>query len=159
MPKSFRSSNRSQTRWGCRGVLAFTLATRDAKARRVVKSTGASAPSNVRQWTGAKPKLPVVTWDEIISPDRSEELVKQLSAFPAVKAYKAGYSYRGRDTSVLELTLPTSSELISVAKYSALKPTIFITGRQHANEVSSTSHILKLAEMLATDSSVIGVST
>jgi hypothetical protein len=51
----------------------------------------------------------------------------------------------------MEITLPTSSELISVAKYTAYKPTIFITGRQHANEVSSTSHILKLAELLATD--------
>src|SRR4029450_7722317 len=97
--------------------------------------------------TGAKPKLPLVTWDGIISPDRSEDLVKQLSAFPAVKAYKAGHSYRGRDISVMELTLPTPSELISVAKYSALKPTIFITGRQHANEASSTGHILKLAGM------------
>jgi hypothetical protein len=51
----------------------------------------------------------------------------------------------------MEVTLPTPSEQISVTKYTAYKPTIFITGRQHANEVSSTSHILKLAEMLATD--------
>lgn len=133
--------------------IAVTLATRDAQARRVIANTGVAAPSNVRLTSGAKPKLPIVTWDEVISPDRSEELVKQLSAFPAVKAYKAGRSYRGRDISVMELTLPTTSELISVAKYSAFKPTIFITGRQHANEVSSTSHILKLAEMLATDPS------
>lgn len=53
--------------------------------------------------------------------------------------------------SVMELTLPTASEQVSVAKLTALKPTIFITGRQHANEVSSTSHILRLAELLATD--------
>ncbi len=33
---------------------------------------------------------------------------------------------------------------MSLAKLTALKPTIFITGRQHANEVSSTSHILRL---------------
>jgi len=40
---------------------------------------------------------------------------------------------------------------VSLAKLSAYKPTIFITGRQHANEVSSTSHILRLAELLVTD--------
>src|SRR5204863_8094048 len=81
----------------------------------------------------------------------SEEAVETLTAYPEVNAYKAGHSYRGRDISVMEITLPTQSELISVAKYTAYKPTIFITGRQHANEVSSTSHILKLAELLATD--------
>jgi hypothetical protein len=52
---------------------------------------------------------------------------------------------------MMELTLPTPSELISVAKYTAYKPTIFISSRQHANEVSSTSHTLKLAELLVTD--------
>ena len=70
-----------------------------------------------------------------------------------MKAYKAGHSYRGRDISVLEITMPTASELVSLAKLSAYKPTIFITGRQHANEVSSTSHILRLAELLVTDKS------
>jgi hypothetical protein len=51
----------------------------------------------------------------------------------------------------MEITLPTSSELVSLAKLTTLKPTILITGRQHANEVSSTSHILRLSELLATD--------
>src|SRR5204863_7946141 len=81
----------------------------------------------------------------------SEEAVETLTAYPEVNAYKAGHSYRGRDVSVMEITLPTTSELSSVAKYTAYKPTIFVTGRQHANEVSSTTHILKLAELLATD--------
>jgi hypothetical protein len=94
-----------------------------------------------------------VTWDHIISPDESEAIVGQLAAFPEVKAYKAGRSYRGRDISVLEITNPTPSELVSLAKLSAYKPTLFITGRQHANEVSSTSHILRLGELLVTDKS------
>jgi hypothetical protein len=98
-----------------------------------------------------RPAKPLVTWDHIISPDESEQIVGQLAAFPEVKAYVAGHSYRGRNTSVLEITAPTSSELVSLAKLSAYKPTIFITGRQHANEVSSTSHILRLAELLVTD--------
>jgi hypothetical protein len=153
--------------------LAVTVGLRDARARRVLKSTGVSAPSNVRtaNKTGAadqaavadrsvvapafRPAVgkPLVTWDHIISPDESEAIVGQLAVYPEVKAYKAGHSYRGRDISVLEITNPTSSELVSLPKLSAYKPTILITGRQHANEVSSTSHILRLAELLVTDKS------
>ena len=132
--------------------IAITVATKEARARHAIASTGSAPPSNVRT-SSAKPPQPIVTWDHIISPDESEDIVRKLAAFPEVKAYKAGHSYRGRDTSVLEITLPTSSELVSMAKATAYKPTIFITGRQHANEVSSTSHILRFAEFLVTDAS------
>ena len=33
-----------------------------------------------------------------------------------------------------------------------MKPTVIYSARQHANEVSITSHILRLGELLATDS-------
>jgi hypothetical protein len=132
--------------------LAVGILLRDARTRRVIKHTGEARPSNVRTAAG-KPTLPLVRWDHVISPEESEELVGRLAAFPEVAAYKAGHSYRGRDISVMEITLPVTSEQVSLAKLSALKPTIFITGRQHANEVSSTSHILRLAELLATDQS------
>jgi zinc carboxypeptidase len=132
--------------------VAVTIGLRDAHATRVVKSTGAFPPTNVRSTSGRPaPGKPLVTWDHIISPDESEQIVGQLAAFPEVKAYKAGRSYRGRDISVVEITNPTASELVSLAKLTAYKPTIFITGRQHANEVSSTSHILRLGELLVTD--------
>lgn len=39
-----------------------------------------------------------------------------MTAYPKVKAYRAGHSYRGRDTSVMEITQPTGSELISVVR-------------------------------------------
>jgi hypothetical protein len=132
--------------------VALRLGLKEAHSRSVITNTGTWEPSNVRTSSG-EPRLPLVTWDHIISPDESESIVKQLAAFPEVKAYKAGESYRGRDISVMEITAPTPSELISRAKYTAYKPTIFITGRQHANEVSSTSHMLRLAELLVTDSS------
>ncbi|HEV2983290.1 MAG TPA: M14 family zinc carboxypeptidase [Vicinamibacterales bacterium] len=145
--------------------VAVTVSVKDIRARRVLKSTGVFPPSAVRPpsqgpgfggpgaaASGAAGK-PLVTWDHIISPDESEAIIGRLAAFPEVKAYKAGRSYRGRDISVLEITSPTRSEQVSLAKLSAYKPTIFITGRQHANEVSSTSHILRLAELLATDKS------
>jgi len=123
---------------------------------RRASTTAASAKESGYQLKAsaeARVAKPLVTWDHIISPDESEAIVGQLAAFPEVKAYKAGRSYRGRDISVLEITNPTQSELVSLAKLSAYKPTVFITGRQHANEVSSTSHILRLAELLATDKS------
>lgn len=132
--------------------VAITVALRDARSRRVIASTGEHVPSPVRTAGGApKGRGPIVTWDHIISPDESEAIVGQLAAFPEVKAYKAGRSYRGRDISVVEITNPTTSEQVSLAKLSAYKPTIFVTGRQHANEVSSTSHILRLGELLVTD--------
>ena len=129
---------------------------KDAGSRRLVQATGVFPPSHVRraETAAAAPvsrPTPIVTWDHIISPDESESIVGKLAAFPGVKAYQAGRSYRGRDVSVLEITAPTPSELVSLAKLSAYKPTIFITGRQHANEVSSTSHILRFAELLVTD--------
>jgi Zinc carboxypeptidase len=130
--------------------VAVNIGLKDVHTRRVVKYAGASKPSNVRTAT-AKPKVPLVVWDHVIGPEESEEIVGHLAAYPEIKAYKAGRSYRGRDISVMEITLPTPSELVSVAKLTTLKPTIFITGRQHANEVSSTSHILRLSELLATD--------
>jgi zinc carboxypeptidase len=130
--------------------VAMSVGLKDARSRRVLQSTGAFPASAVRRAEGG-PKAPHITWDHIISPDESEAIVGQLAAFPEVKAYRAGRSYRGRNISVLEITSPTASELVSLAKLSAYKPTIFITGRQHANEVSSTSHILRLAELLVTD--------
>ncbi len=130
--------------------ISVVIGLKDARTRRLVKSTGMSAPSNIRA-AREKPASPLVTWDHIISPAESEEIIQKLSAYPEVKAYKAGHSYRGRDISVMEITLPPRGELISIPKMTAYKPTIFITGRQHANEVSSTSHILRLAELLVTD--------
>jgi hypothetical protein len=130
--------------------IAVALVSKDARTRRIVRHTGVSRPSNVRV-AESKPRLPIVTWDHVIGPDESEQIVGQLAAFAPVKAYRAGRSYRGRDISVMEITVPAASELVSLAKLTTLKPTIVITGRQHANEVSSTSHILKLAELLAAD--------
>lgn len=130
--------------------VSVVIGLKDARTRRIVKNTGQSLPSNILAAL-EKPATPIVTWDHIISPAESELIIQKLSAFPEVKAYKAGHSYRGREISVMEITLPPKGELVSISKMTAYKPTIFITGRQHANEVSSTSHILRLAELLVTD--------
>jgi hypothetical protein len=130
--------------------IAVSIALQNGGARRVVRHTGHWPPTNIRT-TAARPALPLVTWDHVIGPDESEDIVGKLAFYPEIRAYRAGRSYRGREISVIEATLPAAGELVSLAKLTALKPTIFITGRQHANEVSSTSHILKLAELLVTD--------
>jgi hypothetical protein len=130
--------------------VALAVVLKDARTRRVVRNTGASTPSNIRTAApGTAP--PYVTWDHIIGPDESERIVAALAAYPEVHSFKVGQSYRGRDISAMEITLPVKSELVSIAKLTAYKPTILMIGRQHANEVSSTSHILRLGELLATD--------
>ena len=132
--------------------IAVAIALKDARTRRTLAHTGAAPPSNIRSASGAPPH-PLVPRDHIIGPEESEQIAARLAAYPEVKTYKAGTSYRGREISIMEITAPAGGELVSLAKLTALKPTIFITGRQHANEVSSTSHILRLAELLVTDPS------
>jgi hypothetical protein len=94
---------------------------------------------------------PLVTWDHVISPEESEQIAHTLGTLPNVTTYVGGYSYQGRPVSVMEIRLPIEAELVSQAKLNVWKPVLSIVGRQHANEVSSTSHILRLAELLATD--------
>jgi hypothetical protein len=93
----------------------------------------------------------IVQWDTPISPEECEEIVAKLDTFPEVTAYHVGKSYLGRDIWAMDFMLPMEAALWSQAKASTMKPVLFISGRQHANEVSSTSHILRLAELLATD--------
>jgi hypothetical protein len=131
--------------------IAVNVVLKDGGTRRIVPATGTAAPSNVIAAPAARPEHPLVVWDHIIGPDESEDLVRKLAAYPEIKAYKAGRSYRERDISVMEITLPTTSELVSLAKATTWKPTIFLAGRQHANEITSTSHTLRLAELLVTD--------
>jgi hypothetical protein len=51
----------------------------------------------------------------------------------------------------MDLMPPIEASHWSHAKATTFKPTVINSGRQHANEVSATSHILKWAEMLLTD--------
>src|SRR4029078_13645948 len=96
-------------------------------------------------------ETPIVQWDTPIGPDECEQIIRRLAAFPEVKAFHAGTSYLGHPIWSLEVGLPSRGKYISQARAITAKPVLFVTGRQHANEVSSTSHILRLAELLATD--------
>lgn len=118
--------------------------------RQRIANTGGNKPLNAHVALKA-PSEPLVTWDHIIGPEESERIVRALSYFPQIDAYKAGKSYEGRDISVVEITAPAQGDQVSQAKLAAYKPTLMLVGRQHGNEPSSTSFSLRLAEQLARD--------
>jgi hypothetical protein len=92
-----------------------------------------------------------VQWDNPISPEEEEHLLSRLGTYPGVDVYWMGRTYLGRNIWAADMTLPTPSTLISMPKATTLKATIIYSGRQHANEVSSTSHLMKLGEELVLD--------
>ena len=93
----------------------------------------------------------IVPLDAPIGPNECERLIAQLADFPEIRPFVAGNSWLGRPVWAMDVIAPAQGKYFSEAKAAATKPCLFVTGRQHANEVSSTSHILKLAELLATD--------
>ena len=64
---------------------------------------------------------------------------------------RSGESYLGKDVWAMDLMPPIEASHWSQAKQTTMKPTIVYSARQHANEVSSTSHVLRMAELLLTD--------
>jgi hypothetical protein len=96
-------------------------------------------------------RTPIVQWDEPIGPDENAAVLGRLATYPGVTAYWMGRSYLGQNLWAADVMLPSPSVLRSRAKESTLKAVVVYSGRQHANEVSSTSHILKLGEQLVTD--------
>lgn len=100
------------------------------------------------QWNGER----IVQWDTPIPPAENDSILARLATFPTANVYRAGRSFLGHDIFAMDLLPPHEARFISQAKLNASKPTVFLSGRQHANEVSSTSHLLRLAELLATDS-------
>ena len=98
-----------------------------------------------------QPSEPLVQWDTPIPPPEAYELLAKMSAFKEATVYKVGQSYLGKDVWAMDLMPEITASHWSQAKQSTLKPTIVYSARQHANEVSSTSHVLRMAELLLTD--------
>jgi len=94
---------------------------------------------------------PIVQWDTPIPPPEAYELLAKMSTFKEATVYKVGESYLGQDIWAMDLMPPIEATHWSQAKATVTKPTIVYSARQHANEISSTSHVLKLAELLLTD--------
>jgi len=94
----------------------------------------------------------IVQWDTPIPPAEGDEmLAKMAEAFPEATMYRAGRSYLGRDIWAMDLMPEIRASHWSHTKATTFKPTVIFSARQHANEVSSTSHVLRHAELLLTD--------
>jgi hypothetical protein len=94
---------------------------------------------------------PLVQWDTPIPPPEANEILAKMSGFKEATVYKVGESYLGKDVWAMDLMPPIEASHWSQAKQTTMKPTIVYSARQHANEVSSTSHVLRMAELLLTD--------
>ena len=97
---------------------------------------------------GAGPRVP---WDRVLVQADIDPILTRLRESPRVRAYEAGRSARGRPSYAIEVTTPRTRGLWSRAKVSAWKCTLLLNARHHANEASSTSALLRLAELLAFD--------
>ncbi len=86
--------------------------------------------------------------DEIISPEACLRLVKEITRKGPLRSYIAGRSYEGRELAVIEGFLPQAI-YVSLPRLVTFKPTLFASARQHANEVSATNYVLKLAEKIS----------
>jgi hypothetical protein len=95
---------------------------------------------------------PLVQTESPMPPAENEEVLAKLATFPGVDVYFLTESFLGGRVWAADLLPPHEAKHVSQAKLNALKPTLFISGREHANEISSTTHILRLAELLVTDS-------
>ena len=94
----------------------------------------------------------MVQWDTPIPPPEAyETLAKMQQRFKEATVYKVGESYLGKEVWAMDLMPPIEASHWSQAKQTTMKPTIVYSARQHANEVSSTSHVLRMAELLLTD--------
>jgi len=92
-----------------------------------------------------------VPWDRVLVQADIDPILTRLRASPRVRAYEAGRSARGRPSYAIEVTTPRTHGVWSRAKVSAWKCTLLLNARHHANEASSTSALLRLAELLAFD--------
>ena len=94
----------------------------------------------------------IVQWETPIPPPEGHEMTAKLSrAFDHATMYRVGESYLGRTTWAMDLMSPVYATHWSRVKATTFKPTVIYSARQHANEVSSTSHVLRHAELLLTD--------
>lgn len=94
----------------------------------------------------------IVQWETPIPPDEGHAMMaKMATIYPEVSPYLVGHSYLGREIWAMDLMPAISASHWSEAKATMWKPTVIFSARQHANEVSSTSHVLRHAELLLGD--------
>jgi len=99
-----------------------------------------------------RPEEAIVPTDKTISPEMCLDIIGRLGRFKAVRSYMGGRSYEDRPVPVLEIFIPVE-KYVSTARLITFKPTLQLSSRHHANEISSTNYTLRLAELLARDRS------
>ena len=88
----------------------------------------------------------LVQWETPIPPPEGHGILARMAeAFEEATMYKAGESYLGRDIWAADLMSPIAASHWSRVKATTFKPTVIYSARQHANEVSSTSHVMRHA--------------
>jgi hypothetical protein len=93
-----------------------------------------------------------VQWDTPIPPPEGHQMIaKMADAFAEAEVYRMGRSYLGKEIWAMDLMPEITATHWSHVKATTFKPTVVYSARQHANEVSSTSHTLRHAELLLTD--------
>jgi len=95
----------------------------------------------------------LVQWSTPIPPTEGNGILARMAAtFDEASVYRAGRSFLGQDVWAMDLMSPVMATHWSHLKATTFKPTVVYSAREHANEVSSTSHVLRWAELLLTDS-------
>ena len=130
----------------------------DPESRRTAALVANGTPDALPDWRSLVPAgwtydgQRLVQWDTPMPPPEGHEILgKMAAAFEEATVYKIGESYLGKDIWAMDLMSPISASHWSHVKASTFKPTVVYSARQHANEVSSTSHVLRHAELLLTD--------
>ncbi|MDE2945387.1 MAG: M14 family metallopeptidase [Gemmatimonadota bacterium] len=130
----------------------------DPESRRTARLAANGTPPAPPDWRRLLPEgwsyggEPLVQWETPIPPPEGHGILARMAeAFEEVTMYKAGESYLGRDIWAADLMPPVAASHWSRVKATTFKPTVIYSARQHANEVSSTSHVLRHAELLLTD--------
>ena len=139
-------------------VWAETTHEQDPEARRTARLAANGTPPAPPDWRSllggdhAYNGQRLVQWDTPIPPGEGHRILAEMAAaFDEATMYRLGHSYLGKDIWAMDLMSPVSASHFSRAKASVHKPTVIYSARQHANEVSSTSHVLRHAELLLTD--------
>ena len=130
----------------------------DPDSRRTVRLAANGTPPPLPDWRSLLPEgwsyggERLVQWETPMPPLEGHGILARMAhAFDEVSMYKVGESYLGRDIWAADLMPPTAASHWSRVKATTFKPTVIYSARQHANEVSSTSHVLRHAELLLTD--------
>ena len=130
----------------------------DPESRRTIHLAANGTPAPLPDWRALLPEgwsysgERLVQWDTPMPPPEGHRILAQMGAtFEEAHVYQVGESYLGKTTWAMDLMPAITASHWSRAKATTYKPTVIYSARQHANEVSSTSHVLRHAELLLTD--------